>query len=420
MLGWIRLRPHSWGILLPALTLAGIGLSAIYETESHLPIYALTQRQIVFLVGGLLLALGTNGVNYQTLGRWSPLMFAGVLGALVLLVLAKFLPLEVIAPLRNGARRWIQIPGIGFGLQPSELMKPVYVVALAWYLRYRRNYRTLAGLIGPFVITVVPMFLILLEPDLGTVLLFMPILFAMLFAAGARIQHVMVVVLLAVAATPVFWLVMKPYQRSRITAVMLQNDSLRNKIIESKDDKAWGWFCTREDAAKWKTHYGFQLLSSKAAIGSGGWTGKAMREGDTLRHTPLPEKHNDFIFAVIGHQFGFLGCILTVLCFVVAVVVGFDVATETDDPFGRLIAVGISTWLGTQALINVGVTVGLMPITGITLPFVSHGGSSLLTCFICIGLLINVAQHRPILLAKKPFEFDEPREKSLMTEMAAH
>jgi cell division protein FtsW (lipid II flippase) len=125
----------------------------------------------------------------------------------------------------------------------------------------------------------------------------------------------------------------------------------------------------------------------------------------------LPERHNDFIFAMIAHQWGFLGSLALLACYGVMVVIGMDVATTTKDPFGRLVAVGFATLIAVQALTNLCMTVGLGPITGVTLPFVSAGGSSLIASFLCIGLLISVAQHRPLSMGRLPFEFDEEAER---------
>jgi len=399
-----RIRIHSAAVILPALMISGIGLLAIFATESQGRLTH-TPRQVVFILGSLA-ALGlVNVIGYKSAGRWSFLFFGGMLILLVPLIVVKFVPFDRLIPLRGGAHRWYRLPG--FQVQPSEFMKIAYILALAWYLRYRRNYRTLRGLVGPFALTLVPMVLILLQPDLGTVLLFMPVLFGVLFAAGARMKHFLILLMLAAVCAPGFWIIMPRYQRNRVVAVFLQSDSLRSAILEAENPDRWAWFCSVDDAARWRYNHGYQLLCSKAAIGSGGLTGQPWAQGTYVKYNILPDKHNDFIFAVIGHQFGFLGCMAVLVCFGVIIVAGFDIAATTNDPFGRLIAVGATMLLATQTIINTGVTMGLMPTTGLTLPFASSGGSSLLTNYLLVGLLVNVAQRRPVLLAKKPFTFDK-------------
>jgi cell division protein FtsW (lipid II flippase) len=216
---------------------------------------------------------------------------------------------------------------------------------------------------------------------------------------------------------PLFWLKIKDYQRVRITSVLLQNDALR-AYLETHPER-WDWFRPRRvdpgewhrELTQWESGAGYQLVHSKAAIGSGALWGRGWGEGVFVEHDFLPLKHNDFIFAMIAHQWGLVGGLLLIFCYVVIVVLGFDVATLTNDPFGRLLAVGLSTLIAVQTLTNLCVTVGLGPITGVTLPFVSAGGSSLVSSFLCVGLLISVAHYRPMLIAKKPFEFDEEADR---------
>jgi rod shape determining protein RodA len=301
-------------------------------------------------------------------------------------------------------------------------MKIVYVLALAWYLRYRRNFRTLFGLVAPFVLTLIPMALILIQPDLGTVLLFLPVLFAMLYSAGAKVKHLSIIVLLALLSAPFFWFQIKSYQRLRVIGVVLQSQKLRDYLIEHP--KVWEAIIGQrtvqdaDEAAKWRSELtewdrqsGYQLMRSKTAIGSGGLLGQGWNKGVFVEYDFLPEKHNDLIFAMIGHQWGLLGTVLVILCYAAIVIIGFDVATLTNDPFGRLVAVGLSTMLAAQAITNLCMAVGIGPITGITLPFVSAGGSSIISSFLCIGLLISVAHRRPMLIANPPFVFDEEAER---------
>jgi rod shape determining protein RodA len=199
--------------------------------------------------------------------------------------------------------------------------------------------------------------------------------------------------------------------------MVLQNQQLRTYFDEHPDK--WQWFrppgtergTWKKELREWETHAGYQLVYGKAAIGSGGVTGQGWAKGPFVEYDfLLPERENDFVFAVIAHQWGLIGGLVLLACYMAIVAVGLDIATVTKDPFGRLVAVGITTLIGVQALTNLCMTVGIGPITGITLPFVSKGGSSLVACMVCIGLLISVAQHRPISMAKSPFEFGEDAE----------
>lgn len=413
----IRSR-HAWGLLVPVLVLSGISLLTMQALFSPSPRHVLASaavKQAAFAAIGLMAARFMIAVSYHRLGRVAFLLFVACLASLAFIQLDKAVNLPFV-PVRNGSRRWIEIGSIQ--LQPSELMKIAYVLALAWYLRYRRSYRTLVGLIAPFAITLVPMMLILVQPDLGTVLLFLPVLFAMLFAAGAKVKHLMIVILLGLCAMPVFWMKIKDYQRLRLVGMALQNQQLRTYFAEHPDK--WEWFRppgTRpkdwhNELRRWETRAGYQLVHGKAAIGSGGATGMGWGTGPFIEHEfLLPERENDFVFAMIAHQWGLLGSLLVLASYVVLVIFGYDVATVTRDPFGRLIAVGITTMIAVQALTNLCMTVGIGPITGVTLPFVSKGGSSLVASFASIGLLVSVAQNRPNIIGNAPFRFDEEAER---------
>jgi rod shape determining protein RodA len=200
-----------------------------------------------------------------------------------------------------------------------------------------------------------------------------------------------------------------------VTAVLLQSDALRRAVIEQPDEYAF--LASKRQAVEWAAGSGYQLVHSKSAVGSGGLSGYGWGEGVYTNSALLPDRHNDFVFAIIGHQWGFFGCLLVLACFAIITVSGVVVASATAEPFARLLAVGIIALIVTQVLINVGMAIGLMPITGMTLPFVSYGGSSLLTNFVAIALLISVSQQRPYLLASRPFEFAKRlRDKVRMAE----
>ncbi len=406
----LSLTGPGWAIVVTVALLYSIGLASIFASEANKPRYEFAHKQLVFLAGSLGLAYLILRVGFRRLAERANLIFALALLALIPPAIARVLNFEFggLVPDIRGAHRWIRLPGIQ--LQPSEFMKVAYILALAWYLRYRRNYRTLSGLIVPFAASMVPLVLILLEPDLGTVLLIMPVLFAMLFVAGARVRHLALIAGVGLCLTPVLWMKMRPYQRLRITAVLLQSEAIRADIVESpekyrllnEDARA-----LRREAHRWRRSSGWQLVCSKAALGSGGAWGQGWGQGTYVEYNFLPDRHNDFVFALIGHQWGFPGCVAVLVGYGVIILAGTVIATGSNDPVGRLLAAGVVVLIATQVLINVGMCLGLMPITGMTLPFVSYGGSSLLTNFIAAALLISVARHKPYVLTRKPFDFDD-------------
>jgi len=401
------LTQPGWVILSAITVLLVIGVASIYVTDTH---YARghdgpknAMKQCVFVIISLAAAAVVLRIGYRNISQQAYLLFAVALIALLPLLAAKLLNTSfggLTKPL-NGAYRWIRLPG--FQLQPSEFMKVAYVLALAWYLRYRNNYRTFRGLLVPIAASALPLALILFEPDLGTVLLLLPVLFAMLFIAGARLNHLAIIVMLGVMAGPLAWGQLKSYQRLRVTAVLLQSESLRHAVIN--DPEKYQAISRKRDAVEWAASSGYQLVHSKNAIGSGQTTGCGWGKGIYAAGSLLPDRHNDFIFSIIAHQWGLVGCIVVLLCYTLIVVAGVRISSVTVDPFGRLLSVGIVALIASQVIINTGMAVGLMPITGMTLPFASYGGSSLLTNFLAVALLISVSQHRPFMLFAKPVMF---------------
>ncbi len=411
-------------LLATALLLVTIGIINIYAAGNpadpdpaiRLSVSAgLWKRQLIFAVCGLFCAAAMNLFSYRRLGPISYGIYAGVLGLLVVLLLDKIVDIPFV-PVINGTRRWIRI-GLGghfVQLQPSEFCKIAYILALAWYLRFRKNYRRFKGLLGPFALTVLAMVLILLEPDLGTVFLMMPVLFAVLFVAGARLRHLGIIVLLALLASPLFWAHMRPYQRMRLSSVLLQNDWIRAKALEH-ERLARVLAGSQRNVRYWHRNQGYQVTHAKRAIASGGLLGQGFRRGPYLRYdynirqgepdaVRLPERQNDFIFAIIAHQFGLVGAVILLGLYAVFILCGAEIAWQNTEPFGRLVAVGIVAMFAVEVVVNVSMTVGLMPITGLTLPLVSYGGSSLLVSMIAVGLLNNIGRDRPFSIATSPFE----------------
>lgn len=371
----------------------------------------LWKKQILYVFIGLIGMLAVNLIGYRRLGPISYGLYAAILVLLAILLVDMVIDIPFV-PYREGrARRWIELSIGGrtfFQIQPSEFCKIAFILALAYYLRYRKNFRRLLGLIGPFALTFLAMFLILLEPDLGTVILMMPILFAMLFAAGAKGWHLLLIIGLAILTSPILWMSMKDYQRMRISSLFLQSATVRTmarqhptlaRILVGRPERLYTW----------KEGGGYQLLQAKQAIASGGLFGYGFGRGPYVQDDffYLPDKHNDFVFAIVAHQFGLVGCLVVLALYGVITAAGMEIAWRNTDPFGRLVAVGITTMFAVQVFVNTGMTLGLMPITGLTLPFISYGGSSLLTNYIALGLLNSIGQYRPFSVAQKPFEFLE-------------
>lgn len=367
-------RRIPWSIVLCAAALVGLGLSGIARGDElaggATSYYA---RQWTWIALSLPVLFLVTCLDYRHLARYSSVLF---LGCLVLLcVVFLFRPI-------NGARRWIPLGFMSF--QPSETTKLAYILALAGYLRFRENYRTITGLIMPFLMTLIPMGLIFKEPNLGTTLLFLPVLFAMLFAAGARPRHLLAVICLGACALPILWVGMSAEQRSRVTALFAQEDG---GPVPQGDN--------------YHLHQSKQVLALGGIWGSE-WGGELVDDPDAYH---VPEARTDFIFCMIGERWGLLGCCTVLLLYAVLLGRGLLIAARTQDPFGRLLAVGIVTIFAAQTVINTGMTVGLIPITGITLPLMSHGGSSLLTTSAALGLLINVGLRDGYELRGEPFRF---------------
>ncbi|HUU20006.1 MAG TPA: FtsW/RodA/SpoVE family cell cycle protein [Sedimentisphaerales bacterium] len=402
-------------LLAATLILVGIGIATIYSVGHPAEpspatdignLSNLWKKQVIFAAVAIVGFVAVNAVNYRQFGAASYRIYALILMLLALLLIGRYVVNLSFVPEINGTHRWIKFKIAGRelpALQPSEFCKLVYVLALAWYLRYRSNYDSLSSLIGPFVLTLLPMVLILLEPDLGTVLLMMPILFTMLFVAGAKVKHLLIIILMALLVSPLLWYKMKAYQRTRISSVLLQNEWIREKAEQYPtfgNILVGGKFSSKQ----WKNDWGYHLVRSKYAVASGGinhGTGYGFRAGPFIKYNFLPERHNDFIFAMIAHQWGFWGCLGLLALYIIIVGCGLEIAAHNTNPFGKLLAVGIVAMFVVEVIINVSMTVGLMPITGLTLPLVSYGGSSLLVSMASVGLLNNIGRCRPFSVAPK-------------------
>ncbi|MBX3376967.1 MAG: FtsW/RodA/SpoVE family cell cycle protein [Phycisphaeraceae bacterium] len=338
--------------------------------------------QLVFIAIGIFSGAAAVLPHYRLIGFLAWPAMALSVGLLVFLLLPG-VPDSIVRPV-NGARAWIQL-GF-FNLQPSELTKIAFVLVVAQYLRFRRTHRTFMGLLPIAGIAFVPLALILKQPDMGTALLFIPTLFALLVAAGARIRHLVIIVLVAALAAPAVYPVLKPYQKARIKAVISQ--------IRGEREGAHG--------------INYQSLTAQSLAGSGQLTGSSDAHTRALaRFNPLPERHNDMIFSIVVARFGFLGGLGVLALYMLWISGALLAAAACKDPFGRLLCVGLMAFIGTQVVVNVGMNVGLLPIIGITLPFLSHGGSSMITVWIMTGLIVNVAIRKPVPPFRESFEYGD-------------
>ena len=360
------LRRFNWPIFALLIGALALGVAFIHSASYRMvsgtyETYAL--KQVVRIAVGFGIFIFLLFPRYSTTGYHSFLFY---LGCLALLASVFVLGVSV-----KGASRWISLGS--FKLQPSEFVKVAVILVVAKHFSQleREQIRQFKSLIKPLILTLVPMALIAVQPDIGTSLILVPITLGISFAAGVRTKHILLLLLAGLLALPGFYQFMRPYQRGRLLS-----------FINPERDE-------------FRLAEGYQLIQSKAAIGSGGPSGKGWGEGTQNNYDILPERRTDFIFAVIGEEWGFVGTVLVLSLLFGIIFLCMEVAHRTKDMFGRLIAVGVSVFLFLHVAINVGMAVGLMPVTGVTLPFVSFGGSSLLASFAGLALVINVGM-RPV------------------------
>jgi len=294
-------------------------------------------------------------VDYRNLVRTAPVLYVVGLGLLT--------SVFVLGRTVSGARRWIHLGP--FTVQPSELFKLIFIITLAWALTSGRGERFSRGmLIGIFVLLGVPFLLVVRQPDLGTALVLVPVLAAILVGIGIRLKVLGALSLAGVAAMPLAWLVLKPYQRDRLLVYL---DPFRDPLGTA-----------------------YNVIQAKIAIGSGQLLGKGMGGATQSRLSFLPERHTDFIFAVFAEMWGFLGCLVLIVAYVLLVMRGFEIAAGTREMRGRILALGVTTVFAAQILINIGMVTGLLPIVGIPLPLMSYGGSSMVVSLTGLGLLLSI------------------------------
>ena len=360
-------RPSADGtVLMITVLLAAMGLVMVYsasavvaESRFHDSVYFL-KRQVAWLGCGFVLLQVASRLDYR-LWRKLALPILGLTAVLLLIVL-----IPALGVVAKGARRWLHIGPIS--VQPAEMAKLAIVLYLAAYLARKegRIQHLLSGFFPPLMVVGLLSGLIVMQPDLGTVLVMGLVTLGLLFLAGAQMKHLAGLVLCAIPLVAVaIW--KSPYRLQRLLVFL--------------------------DPGKDPTGAGFQVNQSFLAFGSGGPFGVGLGEGKQKLFF-LPEAHTDFVLALVGEELGLVGTAAIMILFAVLTFKGFQIAARARDPFGRYLGLGITLLIGVQALINAAVVTGLLPTKGLTLPLVSYGGSSLLVTLLCLGVLLSISRDR--------------------------
>jgi rod shape determining protein RodA len=354
-----------WGTLAFSLAIVSLSIVLLYSATSerlegpsgmHL-------KQLVWAVIGLISMFAVLCIDYQTLCRHAYGLYGALLVSLVIVLL--------FGRVVNGSQRWLVLGP--WHVQTSELAKPVLILVLARYFTEHTPAGTASltfrDLLLPVLLVGLPFGLIVKQPNLSTAMVLVVLLAVMALMIGLRSTTLITLLLLGVGVLPLAWtLVLKDYQRERLLTLLNPQPDLLGA--------------------------GYHSWQSKIAIGSGGLWGKGLLAGTQSRLSFLPERHTDFIFAVLAEEVGFVGVVLLLCLFVCLLVHGFIIAYRSRDRLGALVATGVVTMLAVQIFLNIGMTIGLVPIIGLPLPLMSYGGSSLVMTFLCLGLLMNVRMRR--------------------------
>ena len=325
--------------------------------------YWFVARQGIFALMNIGIAAFLMNFDYK--------MLQGYGNKLYLFNLVMLVAVMLVGQSALGAQRWISLGPIS--IQPSEFSKLIMIISLATMLEKRvGELNTLHDLLPVAAYVGVPFLLVLKQPDLGTSLVFMAIFFGMVFVCGINLRLLGGIFGAGIAMMPILWHFLKDYQKMRIMVFMDPNvDPLGS---------------------------GYHIIQSKIAIGSGMLFGKGLFQGTQSQLNFLPENHTDFIFAVVGEELGFVGAAILLLLYLIVLWRGICIARDASDMFGRLLAVGITSMLAFHVLVNVGMTLGIMPVTGIPLPFMSYGVSSLTTNILSVAILLNIQLRKQKLL----------------------
>ena len=354
-----------WGTLLLSLAIIALSIVLLYSATSERTEgpSGMHLKQLVWAVIGLISMFAMLCIDYQTLCRHAYILYGVLLVSLVIVLL--------FGRVVNGSQRWLVLGP--WHLQTSELAKPVLILVLARYFTEHTPAGTASltfrDLLLPVLLVGLPFGLIVKQPNLSTAMVLVVIPCVMALMIGLRGTTLLTLLLLGVGVLPVAWtLVLKDYQRERLLTLLNPQPDLLGA--------------------------GYHSWQSKIAIGSGGLWGKGLLAGTQSRLSFLPERHTDFIFAVLAEEVGFVGVVLLLCLFGCLLVHGFIIAYRSRDRLGALVATGVVTMLAVQIFLNIGMTIGLVPIIGLPLPLMSYGGSSLVMTFLCLGLLMNVRMRR--------------------------
>jgi len=349
------------GLLIIGTLLVYAGTREWFRSYGLDPEYYLKRHVLNILIGALL-AYGTTLIDYRLLRAYTPIIWlASVIGLVIVLIPG--LGSEI-----NGARAWISLPG-GFQFQPAELAKIAIIVGIAMIMADRENAHddpSDLDVLKALAISAVPVLLIIAQPDLGTVLIISAAILAMIGASGAPSRWVIGLLILAVIG------VFTAIQTGAVSQYQIAR--LQSFVDPSADPQATG----------------YQLRQSRITIGSGGILGKGLFNGPQTNGRFVPEQQTDFIFTVAGEELGFIGCSVILALYLLLFIRAFAICRRSSDLFGRLVCIGVIAWFIFQTFENIGMTMGLMPMTGVPLPFLSYGGSSMFANLIGIGLLQNV------------------------------
>ena len=320
------------------------------------------KRHIINILIGLVLAYAVTVIDYRLLRAYTPFLWgAGVLGLIIVLIPG--LGAEV-----NGAKAWIALPG-GFQIQPAELAKIAIIIGMSMILSERSHDSDgpkTRDVLQALTVAAIPVLLIILQPDMGTVLIISAAVVTIIAVSGVPARWVTGLLLIAVLGgfVAVKAGVVSEYQVNRLQTFVDPNADTQGA--------------------------GYQLRQARITVGSGGLIGTGLFNGPQTNGRFVPEQQTDFIFTVAGEELGFIGSGTILILYLILLMRGFSIARRTSDPFGRLVCTGVIAWFAFQIFENIGMTLGLMPMTGVPLPFISYGGSSMFATLIGIGLLQNV------------------------------
>jgi rod shape determining protein RodA len=357
---YFRPRDLDLPLLVIVLILCGVGVVEIFSATLDTGFHPAWWKQIVYIFGGFLLMWIAVSIDYHSLLHHVPLMYIGSVGMLLVTAVA--------GAQIFGSKRWIPLPG-GVHLQVSEFVKLVIILLAARYLTDLKTDELeiwdMAKLTG---LVVLPAVLVLAQPDLGTTLTYFAVLVTGSLLAGLRWKYVAAIAVVAVLVLPVGWYLLKDYQKARITAFM--------------------------DPERDPRGTGYQVIQSRIAVGNGGMFGKGVTKGTQTQLRFLPVPHTDFIFSAFAEEHGFVGVVVVLSLYFVMIMRIVQNAQSAPDRPGMYICMGVGGLFLFHVLVNVGMVVGRMPVTGIPLPFMSAGGSSIWSNFLALGLVNNVRLRR--------------------------